>query len=99
MTSDDLHGIAVVRNGSRIVYATTNKGLHVSRDGGVSWTIYAASIFSYRRLGFEHVGTWHRQKQNPVTEGCVRRRAPSESEAAGERPPPLPEGFDDLRCD
>lgn len=26
-----------------------------------------ASIFSYRKLGFAHVGTWHRHKQDPVT--------------------------------
>lgn len=38
LTSDDIHGIAVVRNGSKLVYATTNKGLHVSRDNGASWS-------------------------------------------------------------
>jgi hypothetical protein len=30
---------AVVRNGARLVYATTNMGLHVSRDDGRSWQI------------------------------------------------------------
>ena len=27
----------------------------------------AASIFNYNRLGFKHVGTMHRHKQDPVT--------------------------------
>ena len=35
--SDDIHGLAVVRNGAKLVYVTTNKGLHVSRDNGASW--------------------------------------------------------------
>jgi RimJ/RimL family protein N-acetyltransferase len=26
-----------------------------------------ASLFNYRRLGFDHVGTWHRHVRNPVT--------------------------------
>lgn len=26
-----------------------------------------SSIFSYRKLGFSHVGTWHRHKQDPST--------------------------------
>ena len=37
LISDDVHGLAVVRNGARLVYATTNMGLHVSRDDGRSW--------------------------------------------------------------
>ena len=39
----------------------------IERFYGVVDARNASSIFSYRRLGFEHVGTWHRQKQNPVT--------------------------------
>ena len=37
LISDDVHGLAVTRNGARLVYATTNMGLHVSRDDGRSW--------------------------------------------------------------
>ena len=37
LVSEDIHDIAVVRNGSRLVYATTNMGLHVSNDDGRSW--------------------------------------------------------------
>ena len=39
LVSEDIHGLAVARNGSRLVYATTNMGLHVSRDDGRSWTL------------------------------------------------------------
>jgi len=39
MASDDVHGVAVVRNGVRTLLATTNKGLHVSRDDGESWAL------------------------------------------------------------
>src|SRR5262249_51522222 len=39
MVSDDVHGLAVVHNGARTLFATTNKGLHVSRDGGESWVL------------------------------------------------------------
>jgi photosystem II stability/assembly factor-like uncharacterized protein len=37
LVSEDIHDINVVRNGARLVYATTNQGLHVSRDDGLSW--------------------------------------------------------------
>ncbi|QQS14811.1 MAG: hypothetical protein IPK81_12055 [Rhodospirillales bacterium] len=37
LTSDDIHGVAVVRDGGKLVYATTNKGLHVSADNGANW--------------------------------------------------------------
>ncbi len=37
LVSEDIHDINVVRNGARLVYATTNMGLHVSRDDGKSW--------------------------------------------------------------
>jgi photosystem II stability/assembly factor-like uncharacterized protein len=40
MVSEDGHGISIVRrNGARILYATTNQGLHVSHDDGASWTL------------------------------------------------------------
>ena len=39
MVSEDGHGIAVVRkHGKRILFATTNQGLHVSEDDGDNWT-------------------------------------------------------------
>jgi photosystem II stability/assembly factor-like uncharacterized protein len=34
INSEDIHGVAVVQNGSKLVYATTNRGLNVSRDNG-----------------------------------------------------------------
>jgi len=38
LISDDIHGLAVVRdNGRRKLFATTNKGLHLSLDDGESW--------------------------------------------------------------
>ena len=50
LVSDDIHGVAVVRNGSKLVYATTNKGLHVSRDDGNSWQFQALeSPWQYTR--------------------------------------------------
>jgi hypothetical protein len=39
MASDDVHGLAVIRNGARKLFATTNKGVHVSDDDGDSWTL------------------------------------------------------------
>ena len=39
LVSEDIHDVAVVRNGSRLLYATTNMGLHVSKDDGRSWTL------------------------------------------------------------
>jgi photosystem II stability/assembly factor-like uncharacterized protein len=39
LISEDVHDITVVRNGSRLLYATTNMGLHVSRDDGDSWEL------------------------------------------------------------
>ncbi len=39
LTSEDMHGIAVVRrNGRRRLLAATNKGLHISDDDGDHWT-------------------------------------------------------------
>lgn len=37
MVSDDVHGLAIAHGRSRILYATTNKGLHASHDDGESW--------------------------------------------------------------
>jgi photosystem II stability/assembly factor-like uncharacterized protein len=39
LVSEDIHDVAVVRNGSRLIYATTNMGLHVSNDDGRSWEV------------------------------------------------------------
>ena len=35
--TEDVHGFAVVHDGARIVYATSNRGMYVSRDDGRSW--------------------------------------------------------------
>jgi photosystem II stability/assembly factor-like uncharacterized protein len=39
MKTEDIHGFAVVHNSGRVLLATTNAGLHVSRDDGASWTM------------------------------------------------------------
>jgi photosystem II stability/assembly factor-like uncharacterized protein len=41
LVSGDVHGVAVLRDaqGRRIVFATTNKGLHRSNDEGETWTL------------------------------------------------------------
>jgi photosystem II stability/assembly factor-like uncharacterized protein len=51
LTSDDIHGLAAVRvNGKRKLFATTNKGLHVSFDDGDSWQFRALdSPWQYTR--------------------------------------------------
>ena len=41
LTSEDIHGLAVVHNGSRKVFATTDNGVHVSDDDGESWQVQA----------------------------------------------------------
>jgi photosystem II stability/assembly factor-like uncharacterized protein len=38
LLSGDIHGLAVVQHGNATVFATTNKGLHRSDDGGHHWT-------------------------------------------------------------
>ncbi len=38
MLSGDIHGLAVVQHDNATVFATTNKGLHRSDDGGLHWT-------------------------------------------------------------
>ncbi|HEU4345371.1 MAG TPA: hypothetical protein VFU31_27785, partial [Candidatus Binatia bacterium] len=40
MKSQDIHGFLVVRNGRRVLFATTDAGLHVSQDDGRSWTMH-----------------------------------------------------------
>jgi hypothetical protein len=37
LKSDDVHGYAVLGNGARTVFATTNAGLHTSADDGETW--------------------------------------------------------------
>lgn len=39
----------------------------VERFYGIVDARNASSVFSYRKLGFSHCGTWHRHRQNPVT--------------------------------
>jgi photosystem II stability/assembly factor-like uncharacterized protein len=38
LVSDDVHGFAVLSNGTRTVFAATNAGLHTSVDDGENWT-------------------------------------------------------------
>jgi len=50
MKTQDIHGFAVVHNGARVLYATTNAGMHESRDNGESWTMRPiASDWQYTR--------------------------------------------------
>jgi photosystem II stability/assembly factor-like uncharacterized protein len=37
LKTDDVHGFAIVNNGSRLLYATTNKGFYVSANDGQRW--------------------------------------------------------------
>lgn len=39
LTSEDIHGLAVVNNGKRHLFATTDNGVHVSRDDGETWQL------------------------------------------------------------
>jgi len=39
LISADIHGLAIVWDGGRRIYATSNAGLHVSRDDGDSWSL------------------------------------------------------------
>lgn len=41
LVSGDIHGVAAVRlpDGRKRMFATTNRGLHVSEDNGESWTV------------------------------------------------------------
>ena len=55
--TDDIHGFAVINNGSRVIYATTNKGLYQSCNDGTSWQmqpfdspwVYTRSIMQHPR--------------------------------------------------
>src|SRR5262249_33468069 len=38
--SDDIHGFGAFGNGKSVVWATTNRGLYSSEDGGVNWKIH-----------------------------------------------------------
>jgi len=50
MNSQDIHGFAVVHDRHRVLYATTNAGMHESRDNGESWTMRPiASDWQYTR--------------------------------------------------
>jgi photosystem II stability/assembly factor-like uncharacterized protein len=39
LKTQDIHGFAVVHNGNRVLLATTDAGLHESRNDGASWAI------------------------------------------------------------
>jgi photosystem II stability/assembly factor-like uncharacterized protein len=39
MKSQDIHGLTFVNNGGCVLFATTDAGLHVSRDYGANWTM------------------------------------------------------------
>lgn len=57
LLSCDVHGLAVTRNGAgeRVLLATTNLGLHRSRDNGANWTFQKlASPWQYTRNIVNH---------------------------------------------
>ena len=64
---------AVVHNGSRVLFATTNAGLHVSSDDGASWTmrpIDSAAIHSlHRRAPGRDRRHVHDQRRRPTRHG------------------------------
>ncbi len=39
LTSEDIHGLAVINDGKRQVFATTDNGVHISHDDGESWQV------------------------------------------------------------
>jgi photosystem II stability/assembly factor-like uncharacterized protein len=48
--TQDIHGFTVVNNGARKLLATTDSGLHVSRDNGAHWTMQPIdSAWQYTR--------------------------------------------------
>lgn len=50
LLSDDIHGLAVVQTPERVLFATTNKGLHRSTDEGRSWAFQSLdSPWQYTR--------------------------------------------------
>jgi photosystem II stability/assembly factor-like uncharacterized protein len=55
LKSHDVHGFAVVGNSARTVFATTNEGLHTSRDDGESWNFQPIdSAWQYTRSVQSH---------------------------------------------
>ena len=52
MDSQDIHGFAVVHNGERVLYATTNAGMHESRDNGESSTALPRRLGEIRALAW-----------------------------------------------
>ncbi|HTV28856.1 MAG TPA: hypothetical protein VMF32_13810 [Xanthobacteraceae bacterium] len=55
LVSEDVHGLAVLTNGTRRLFATTNKGLHFSRDDGSSWQLKPLpSEWQYTRAVMPH---------------------------------------------
>jgi photosystem II stability/assembly factor-like uncharacterized protein len=58
LKSQDIHGFVVVHNGGRVLFATTDAGLHVSRDNGASWTMRPIdSAWQYTRSIVERPDT------------------------------------------
>ncbi len=50
LASEDIHGLAVTNDGRRRVFATTDRGLHISDDDGESWELQTLdSPSSYTR--------------------------------------------------
>jgi photosystem II stability/assembly factor-like uncharacterized protein len=50
LASEDIHGLAVTNNGSRRVFAATERGLHISDDDGENWQLQSFdSPSSYTR--------------------------------------------------
>ncbi len=50
LASEDIHGLAVTNDGRRRVFATTDRGLHISDDDGESWELQRVnSPSSYTR--------------------------------------------------
>ena len=53
LASQDIHGLGVTNNGSRRVFASTDRGLHISDNDGESWELQplelAVAIHSCRR--------------------------------------------------
>lgn len=39
LASEDIHGLAVTNNGNRRVFASTDRGLHISDDDGENWEL------------------------------------------------------------
>jgi len=51
LASEDIHGLAVIETPRRRLFATTNKGLHISDDDGGSWQVQTLdSPWQYTRV-------------------------------------------------